>query len=379
MKKIILFIFMFISIANANALYQENSSDVPFELNSKYAYVYNIKEDRVMYEIDSKKEIPIASLTKIMTAIVAIENSNLDKEVTIIDYDLRDMYEYAVAGFEVLDKVTIRDLLYGVLLPSGSDAVNALVRSVSDSEEDFVNLMNKKVQELNLNNTRFSNAIGKDDDNYSSMYDISRILEYALQNDVFKEIFSTKEYVTNGLLLKGPLTRVESNLIKGAKTGFTYAAMYCFASFSKSENLDYIVVTAYAESYKDVIEDHTRIYSYYNDNYNYYDYNINFDIEIKNGKDNFYNVNIDKVLYLENNYNEVFISTKYNGIDMITKDLKKGDKLGVVDIYYNNNLIDRFDVYLEEELEYKNYYLYIILILPITLIFVLLLRKKKKR
>ena len=89
------------------------------ELNSKYAYVYNIKEKKIMYEVDSKKEVPVASLTKIMTAIIAIENNeDLEKEVTIIDSDLRDMYEYAVAGFNPGNVVTIKDLLYGTLLPA---------------------------------------------------------------------------------------------------------------------------------------------------------------------------------------------------------------------------------------------------------------------
>ena len=129
MKKIILFITLFIFMMNVNAL----------ELNSKYSYVYNVKEDKVMYEVDSNKQIQVASLTKIMTAIIAIENSDLNTEVIIMDSDLRDMYEYAVAGFRVGDKVTIKDLLYGTLLPSGSDAVNALVvRIVNDGGQSII-------------------------------------------------------------------------------------------------------------------------------------------------------------------------------------------------------------------------------------------------
>ena len=253
MKKIILFIITFIFIMNVRAL----------ELNSKYSYVYNVKEDKVMYEVDSNKQIQVASLTKIMTAIIAIENSDLNTEVIIMDSDLRDMYEYAVAGFRVGDKVTIKDLLYGTLLPSGSDAVNALARTISNTEEEFVKLMNDKAKELGLNNTYFSNAIGKDEGNYSSMEDIAKILEYALKNETFKEIFTTPDYNVNNLTLKGPLYRVDNNLIMGAKTGFTYDAMYCFCSFSKKDNFDYIVVTAYANSYKEVIEDHINIYNYY--------------------------------------------------------------------------------------------------------------------
>ena len=379
MKKIILFIMTFIFMMNVNAQYKEPNFNPPVQLNSKYVYVYNIQEDRVMYEFDSNKQIPVASLTKIMTAIIAIENINLDTEVIMIREDFRDMYEYAIAGFDVGDKVTVKDLVYAVLLPSGSDAVNALVRTVSSSEEEFIKLMNNKVKELGLNNTHFSNAIGKDEDNYSSMYDVFKILEYALDNPIFKEIFTVKEYNVNNLLLKGPLYRIDSNLITGAKTGFTYDAMYCLASFSEVENLKYIVVTAYANSYKEVIEDHINIYNYYYNNYGYNNYNINFDIEIENGKEQYYNVNINKKLYLENTYKEKFLTTKYNGIEPITKKLKKGDKLGEVDIYYYNNIISKVDVYLEDVIEYKNYTW---IFIPITLIVILLIifmRKRKKR
>lgn len=379
MKKIILFIFTFVFMINVNAIYKESNLNPPVQLNSKYVYVYNIKEDRVMYENDSNKEIPVASLTKIMTAIIAIENSNLDTEVFMIKDDFKDMYEYAIAGFDIGDKVTVKDLIYGTLLPSGSDAVNALVRTVSGSEEEFVKLMNNKVKELGLNNTHFSNAIGMDEGNYSSMYDVSKILEYALNNQIFKEIFTTKEHYVNNLLLKGPLYKLNSNLINGAKTGFTYDAMYCLASFSEVDDLNYIVVTANANSYKEVMEDHINIYNYYFNNYDYYVYNINFNIEIENGKDQYYNVKMDKVLYLENTYKEEFITTKYTGIETITKEIKKGDKLGVIDVYYHNNIINKIDVYLDKEIEYKSYTWILIPVLPILVLLMIFRRKRKKR
>lgn len=370
MKKIIFFIIMFIFMMNINAL----------ELNSKYAYVYNVKENKIMYEVDSKKEVPVASLTKIMTAIIAIENNeDLEKEVTILDSDFRDMHEYAVAGFNPLDKVTIKDLLYGVLLPSGSDAVNAIVRVTSNTEEEFIKLMNEKVKELGLKNTYFSNAIGKDEDNYSSMYDMSKILEYALKNDIFREIFTTPIYSVNNLELKGPLYRIESTLINGAKTGFTYDAMYCLASYSERENFNYIVITGYANSYKEVIEDHINIYNYYFNNYGYHDYNVNFDIKIKNSEEEFYNVNIDTKYYLENNYDKNLLTYKYKGIEEINKKIKKGDELGIVSIYYNNELLEEKEIYLNKDIKYKNYLLLIMTGIIVLCLLVILLRKKKKR
>ena len=370
MKKMLFLVFMFFLIVNVEAL----------ELNSKYAYVYNVKENRVMYEQDSNKQILVASLTKIMTAIIAIENNkDLNKKITIDYFDLRDMPEYVGAGFKPSEIVSIKDLIYGILLSSGSDAVNAIVRETAKTEEEFVKLMNDKVKELNLINTYFSNPIGKDEGNYSSMHDISKILEYALNNEIFKEIFMTDTYKVNNLELIGPLQYTQSALISGAKTGFTYDAMYCLASFSKRDYFDYIVITAHANSYKEVIEDHIYIYNYYFNNYGYQDYNINFDIEIKQGKEKYYNINLKRKYYLENNYNKKLLTYKYNGIKEINKKIKKGDKLGVISIYYNNNLLETIDIYLDKEIKYKHYEVLIILGVLIIVLIIILLRKSKKR
>ena len=373
MKKILFFISLFIFIVNVNA----NT------LNSKYSYVYNVDLDKVMYEKDSNTKVPVASLTKIMTALIVIENNpDLNKEVTIINSDLKDRFEYAVAGFNVGEKFTINELLYGILLPSGSDAVNAAVRTTTNTEEEFIKLMNDKVIELGLKDTHFSNAIGMDYDNYSTMHDIAKILEYALKNEKFKEVFTTAKYNILSLELKGPLSRMNSDLVGGAKTGFTYAAMYCLASFSSKDNFNYIVVTAHADSYEHVMNDHVNIYNYYYNNYKYFDYNVNFDIDIKNGKEEVYNINYDTKLYLNNNYDKNKLIYKYDGIKLIDKTIKKGDKLGFLKIYYDNELLEEVNIYLDSTIEYKNY-LYLCFI-PIgvrvlILLIILMIKLKKDR
>ena len=177
MKKVLLFIILQLALISS-------VSAISLDLNSKYAYLYNRDTESTIYEYNSEEEIPIASLTKIMTALIVIENNeDLDKEIKIKDEDLRDMYEYTTAGFQAGDKVTIRDLLYGIILPSGSDAVNAAVRVTTTTEEEFITLMNEKVKELSLKHTHFSNPIGKDEDNYSTVHDVAIILDYALNNE----------------------------------------------------------------------------------------------------------------------------------------------------------------------------------------------------
>ena len=139
--------------------------------------MYNLNDDEIIYEKDINEIKKIASLTKIMTCIVAIENSDLDSYVTVTSKAFVGLNGYAQAGFKVGDKVTIRDLLYGLMLPSGAETANMLAISIAGSNDELVKMMNDKAKELNLNNTHFSNTIGVDeDDNYSTVYDLAILL-----------------------------------------------------------------------------------------------------------------------------------------------------------------------------------------------------------
>lgn len=385
MRKILFILITFFMFINVQA--------ISLNLDSKNVYVYNLTEDKIMYDKDAKEEIKVASMTKIMTSILVIENNkDLNKKITIIDEDLRDMYEYTTTGFQVGDKVTIKELLYGILLRSGSDAVNAAVRITTDSEEDFIDLMNQKVNELGLTHTHFSNAIGKDKDNYSSVYDIGKIMEYCLKNKTFKEIISTDTYYLEDLdiQINGPLYKmdikydIDLSLISGSKSGFTTLAKHSLVSYGKKDGVIYIVVTAYADSYKNLLLDNSTIYNYFFSNYSYKDYNINFDIDIENAKKNKkYNVDINTKVYLQNDYNKNLLTYKYDGLDKITFLNKKGSKLGKVYIYYDNKLVKEINIKLKNEIEYKTsaYYGIFLMILILLIIFSIFIKKcfKNKR
>ena len=383
MKKILLLIVTIVTISFYGSIYAVN-----FDLNSKYVYVYNPDENKVLYELNSDDEVKVASMTKIMTSIIIIENnSNLNKKITIEDEDLRDMYEYATAGFQEGYEVTIKELLYGILLQSGSDAVNAGVRITSDNEDDFVDLMNKKVKELNLTHTHFSNPIGKDDGNYSSAEDIAKIMEYCLKNKDFKEIVSTDMYYIDrfDLQINGPIYKADSKYnadltyIKGGKNGYTALAGYSLVSYGEKDDTTLIIVTNKAGNFKEIFEDNNKLYSYFFENYGYKPYNINFDIDIKNGKEKKYNVDINTKLYLENDYDENLITYEYKGTKKISILNRKGDKLGKVNIYYNNELIKEVDVRLNKNIKYKvNTFLPIIVIVILIIIFGIIIKKKVK-
>lgn len=174
--------------------YQVSVFAIP-KVESPYIYFYHLDRGEVLYEQDSKEEIAVASLTKIMTSLVALDLiTNLDAEVILTSKDFKGLKEAnaSVAGFFVGEKVTYRDLLYGLLLPSGADAALALANHLVGSEDAFVDKMNEKAKNLNLEHTHFINTTGLDSDgHYSSVEDIAIILKEALKNQEFEKIFTT--------------------------------------------------------------------------------------------------------------------------------------------------------------------------------------------
>ena len=388
MKKIVLILITLFMFINVQA--------IELDLNSKYVYAYNLTENREMYDLNANKEVKVASMTKIMTAIIVIENNkNLDEYITIKDEDLRDMYEYTTTGFQAGNKVTKRELLYGILLKSGSDAVNAAVRTTTDTEEEFINLMNQKVKELGLVHTHFSNAVGKDKNNYSSSYDIAHIMKYCLKNETFKEIISTDTYYIDRLKLQinGPLYKMDSkygidlSMIKGSKSGYTDLAMFSLVSYGEKNGIEYIVVAICADNFRNLLYDNEKVYNYFFDNYEYIDYNVDFNLYIENAKDEqAYNIDFNTLLYLPKNYDKDLLVYKYDGVDKITFLNKKGSKLGKVDILYDGELIETKEIKLNKTILYnpKAFIWPIFLILIINfVIFVfiikILINKKRKK
>ena len=381
MKKGLLIILFLLFIVHVKAI----------DINSKSGIMYNLNDDLIIYEKDKDEKLDIASLTKIMTAIITIENSNLDDYVTVKSNAFNGLDGYALAGFKAGDKVTIRDLLYGLMLPSGAECANQLAISVSDSKDDFIKLMNDKVSELGLSNTHFDNVYGYDSsNNYSSSYDLSVILKYALLNDSFKEIYTSLDYTTtNGLKLKRTIDKyangMDVSLIKGDKTGHTDKAGYCLSSISTIDGVDYLIITLGANTTKDFINDHIDLYNYYSTHYSYRPI-LNKDqvltsIPISDAKIDKYEVisNKDIKKYLSNDINLDDIKYEYNGIDTISKKIKTNDKLGSINIIYDGEVLDTYDVYLDSDIEYNKHYLRYIIIGLVVISFVFIIYKNIKK
>lgn len=359
-----------------------------FNVESKNIILYNMNDNNIIYEENSNEKVSIASLTKIMTAIVAIENCNLNDKVTITNQDFIGLDGYAKAGFKVGDKVTYEDLLYALMLPSGADAALAL----SNNIDNFIDKMNSKAKELNMTNTSFSNPIGMDNDNnYSTAFDLSKLLIYALKNEEFKKIFSSNEYTTtNNLKLTkttyktAKIYNIDISNITGSKTGYTGGAGYCLASTASIDGVDYLMVTLGAVDIAHHLIDSTNIYNYYRENYSYKSI-LNKGqklktLKIKFGKKKTYDIISDKSIkkYLKNDIDLGKLEYVYDGIDTLTYKIKKGDYLGKVTIKYNDEVLDTYKVYLNDKIEYIIHWFIIIPLSLISIIFLIFKIKKKR-
>ena len=173
----------------------------PPPISGETAVVLDGDTGDILFEKDAFRRVPPASLTKIVTAIVAIENGRLD-DIVPIDFDSYEMVldeQSSIMGLKPGDTPTLEDLLYGLMLPSGGDAAVAIARHIGGTEEHFVEMMNEKVRDLGLVDTHFVNPHGLDaKDHYSSAYDMAALARYGLRNPVFRSLAATKKYEVKG-------------------------------------------------------------------------------------------------------------------------------------------------------------------------------------
>ena len=333
MKKL-LFLVLLLSIFMVTSV---SAKEVPFEVDSDYVYMVNRNSNEVMYEKNAYEKMYPASMTKMMSAIVAIENmDDLNGEVTISYEMLSGLYEAnaSMAGFNVNETVTIKDLLYGLMLPSGAECAYALGYTLFGSIDNYVSMMNEKAKMLKMNDTHFVNPTGlHNDDHYSTCYDLSILLDYCLDNDIFYQIFTCDRYIaSNGLELSSTsLTRLDDNsYIAGAKTGFTNLALRCLASFANYRE-EYIIISGHASSSEKAIEDADKLYKFFYDNYHYVDiYHANDVIDVTNVK---YSISDNKYPVIVNEDIGLTVANEYSiTIDKyeLEAPIDVGDKIGTI-------------------------------------------------
>lgn len=261
---LILFITIFTILPKENLAVEEDTEEI--HITSRIALIYDRASGKILYEKNGNKQTPMASTTKIMTAIVVLENANLSDEVTI------DSKAAGIGGSRLglkkNDKITVNDLLYGLMLRSGNDAAVALATHVGGSVEGFAELMNKKAEELGLVNSHFVVPHGLDNDgHYTTAFELAKMADYALGIDKFKEIVGCKtatiyingyaKTINNTNKLLGSVSGVY-----GVKTGFTNGAGRCLVTACKRNNLDIITVIIGADTNEIRSDDTIKLIQY---------------------------------------------------------------------------------------------------------------------
>ncbi len=267
--------------------YLEEDVDFP-SVKSDFIYMIDMDTGQVMIDKGSEDQIYPASMTKMMTLLVAIENAPaLDSTMTLGPEVFAGLAEAhaSVAGFKPGEIVSVKDLLYGLFLPSGADAAQALALEEAGSEAAFVDLMNEKAAELGMSGTHFVNTSGlHDPDHYTTLRDLEKLMRYALENPTFNEIFQTRRYTATPSLHPGGLVwestlfakisstdpaKIANDSILGGKTGYTNPAGLCLASIAEKNGTRYLLITAHAPVSNSPyhILDAAHLYDYFYDHY----------------------------------------------------------------------------------------------------------------
>lgn len=261
MKKLIVPIFILVfclsffkdSFVFAN---DEDKNTTEPAISAQSAYLIDNRTNKVLFQKNSDKKMYPASTTKILTAILTLENCNVDDSVTASFDAVNSIPDgYSTANIQVGETLTVGQLLEVLLIHSANDSANILAEHVGGSIDSFVAMMNTKANEIGLNSSHFTNAYGKHDDNhYTTAHDLAILMKYCLKNDTFRKISGkascaipatnmsgTRTYTsTNELEI--PKTRNYYPYLTSGKTGFTTQAKECLVSASYKDNLELICV-----------------------------------------------------------------------------------------------------------------------------------------
>lgn len=292
----------------------------------------------------------IASITKIMTCLLAVESDKLD-EVVVVDEIIKEAYGSGIY-IEVGEEIRLRDLLYGLMLRSGNDAALMVAKYVGGSVEKFVERMNKKAKEIGMTNTIFVNPSGLDNSdagNYSTAYDMALLTRYAMNYEEYRTIVKTKSYTvkTNKktYVWKNKNKMLNYEYVTGGKTGYTEKAKRTLVSTASSDHMDLVVVTI---KDSDDWNTHKSLYEYVFENYVAYQVLNKSKFEVIG--DTYYQGDF----YIKNS---VYIPFKKDELGSLVGKIelekkekyKTGDKVGNYVIYLDKTLLHKESIYIEKK------------------------------
>lgn len=339
MKKIVFFLTLLALIFPCNVK--------AIETSATSAILMDIDSDRVLYAKDIHRVRSVASISKIMTAIVAIENADIKSNVTIGE-EISKAYGSAIY-IKIGEVMTLEDLLYGLMLRSGNDAALAIANYAGGSVEHFVEMMNEKAKEIGMIESTFNNPSGLDEDkgNYSSAYDMAILTSYAMQNETYKKIVGTTKYTlkTNKNVYSWTnkhrlLTGYEYTT--GGKTGFTEIARRTLVTTASKNNTNLVVVTL---NDGNDFQDHKNLFEYGFENYQSYQVLKKGTIQIYD--DDYYS---KYNLYVKNNFSYLLENGENDSVILDfqlekNRNIHNNDKVGNVNVKLGDKTIHTEDIF----------------------------------
>ena len=348
MKRVVCFVSVF-------CIFAFSLSTKAISTSAKASILINADTGEVIYSQNQNEKLPMASTTKIMTALILCEEGNMEKEITVTPEMVR--VEGTSMGLLGGDKVSFKALLYGMLLASGNDAANVTAYALGGTVDGFVNMMNKKAKELGLNNTHFETPSGLDgDEHYTTAEDLAKLAKVCMDNPLFKEAASTKAITLE--YGNPPYRRTLTNhnkLLKtfegavGVKTGFTKKAGRCLVSCAEREGKRVIAVTL-----KDPNdwEDHINLLNYGLEKVQTTDITpkiTDYSIPVISSETRNVEVKIEE--YSVSSLDTSGFRYEVNLPRFLYAPVKEGEVIGSVVYYKNNTEIDRQDIKSPQSIE----------------------------
>ena len=336
-------------------------------ITSPYAVLMEQSTKRVLFNKNMREKVKIASTTKILTAIVAIENGDITENITISKRAA--LTGGSRVGIKEGSEVVLNSLLYGMLLKSGNDCAVAIAEHIGGSVEKFVDMMNKKAYEIGAKDSHFTNPHGLDaEDNYSTAYDLAIITCYAKQNETLSKIMGTESITLNFGNNSKYLANTNRLLFTyeycdGGKTGFTNIANRCLVVTAKKDDLEIVAVVLGSETTDKRFMDGKTLLKYGIENYSMEDLSdtINWYIDIPVYKGDIYSYikkfKVDKKIPLKQGEKEkIYISQ--NILPKIEPPLIKGTYLGNIEIILGSEVLYTKNIYLEQDIKKNNIFDY---------------------
>ena len=363
-KKIFIICFLFISVKSS-----------ALETSAKQAYLIDVLSGEVLFEKNKEQKISPASITKIMTAIVAFDlikkgDLKLEEKFKVS----KNAWRMSSKGFSSMfimpnDRVSVENLLKGIIIVSGNDACIALAEGIAGTEEEFVNMMNNMAEKIGLSNTRFANSSGiYDGNNYSTVEDIAKMSIYLINNfpNLYK-YYSEKKFTwdrTGG----APITQGNRNPIlykdmgaDGIKTGYLNNSGYSLAATIKKNDRRILSVVSGTDSKNARSRETVRLLSYAENRFDLLKINKidkNYNIKTWNLKQKTVQLELKNNIYLtipKRKKNKLKIEIDHEK-DILSRELKKGSPVSKLNIYYDNNLIKSETLYSSVNTEKENFF-----------------------